>query len=150
MKRYVQEPGTPSLDRAFSQAESQRLQIAFSAWNVGEVLGALDQQHRHGLLTQRQLSSALLNFADETLRMTRQRLVQLTPLAGPILTDSWRILLEEHIYAADALQIASCKHSRCDVFVSADRNLLERARAQGLTGLDPEKDEKRFISLILE
>jgi predicted nucleic acid-binding protein len=79
--------------------------------------------------------------------MTRQGSVLLTPVAGSVLTESWRILLEEHIYAADALQISSCKHAECDLFVSADRALLERARAQGLTALDPENDERKLSSV---
>jgi len=71
----------------------------------------------------------------------------LANVAGRVITDSWKILLEEHVYAADALQVSSCKNSMCDLFVSADRNLLAKARSQGLKALDPERDEKSPRSL---
>ncbi len=118
--------------------------MVFSVWNVGEVLGVLDHRRRQGFLTRGEFSASLLNFADEAIRNTRQGTLTLSPVTGLVLTDSWKILLEEHIYAADALQIASSKHAKCDLFLSADRTLLESAKAQGLTALDPEKDEEKI------
>ena len=144
----MKEIGSTSLDHLFLRAdESQQLRLVFSAWNIGEVLGALDERHQKKLLTDDEFSSALLNFSDETLRMARQGSTQILPVAGKLLTASWRILQQEHIYEADALQIASCQEAGCDLFVSADRRLLETAKNQRLTGLDPAKDEKKLTSL---
>ena len=108
------------------------------------MLGALDQRHRRGFLGSGEFSVALFNFTDETLRLIRQESLQLVGVEGSILSESWKIVLEEHVYAADALQIASCKQSECDVFVSADKTLLEKARSQGLKAFDSEKDEKKL------
>lgn len=121
--------------------------IVFSVWNIGEVLGALDQRRRRGYLRDGEFSAALFNFTDETLRLIRQGSLTLAGITGPVMTESWRILLEEHLYAADALQIASSKRSECNLFVSADRNLLGSSRGLGLEALDPEKDEKKIRSL---
>jgi predicted nucleic acid-binding protein len=147
VKRYVTEPGTASLDHIFERAATRQLQIVFSAWNVGETIGVIDQRRQRGQMTASEFSSALFNFSDETLRTVRQGNLQLVPLAGSILTDAWRILMEEHIYSADALQIATCKSERCEVFASADRNLLQAAENQGLSAEDPVKDEKKMKAL---
>lgn len=63
------------------------------------------------------------------------------------LAESWRILQEEHLYAADALQIASCKSGGCELFVSADGRLLGSAGKQELKGLDPVRDERKILAL---
>jgi predicted nucleic acid-binding protein len=69
------------------------------------------------------------------------------PVTGKLLTASWQIIAKEHIYQADALQIASCKDDACDILLSADRQLLGAARKQKIEGFDPEKDEKKLLSL---
>lgn len=63
------------------------------------------------------------------------------------MTASWQIVMQEHIYEADALQIASCKEVECQVFVSADRRLVDTAKKRGLVGLDPANDESKLLSL---
>jgi predicted nucleic acid-binding protein len=144
----VREKGSTSIDHLFVRAEeSDQIRLVFSAWNIGEVLGALDERHRKKLLTDDEYSSALFNFSDETLRMARRGSTSILPVAGRILTASWQVLVQEHIYAADALQIASCKESECDFFLSVDQRLVEAARNQGLTGLDPAKEEKKLTAL---
>jgi predicted nucleic acid-binding protein len=135
------------MDHVFERAATHQLQIVFSAWNIGEVLGVFDQRRHRGLMTASELSSALFNFSDETLRTVRQGDLQLVPVAGSILTDAWRVLMEEHIYSADALQIATCRSERCEVFASSDRGLLQAAENQGLSAQDPLKDEKRIRGL---
>jgi len=144
----VKEKGSGSIDHLFLRAEeSNQLRLVFSAWNIGEILGALDERHRRKLITDDEYSSTLFNFSDETLRMTRRGSTSILPVAGRVLTASWQILVQEHIYAADALQIASCKDAECEFFLSADRRLVKAARNQGLTGFDPANDEKRLRSL---
>ena len=79
--------------------------------------------------------------------MTRQGSIRIMPIRGKLLTASWQIITKEHIYQADALQIASCKDEACDILLSADHQLLAAAKKQKINGLDPEKDEKKLISL---
>ncbi len=107
----------------------------------------MDERHEKKLLTDEEFSSVVYNFSEETLRLTRQGSMRVVPVSGKLLTASWRVLLQEHIYEADALQIASCQEEGCDLFVSADRRLLETAKNQGLTGVDPARDEKKLTSL---
>ncbi len=146
-KRYVREQGSTSLDHLFSRAESQQIQLTFSAWNIGEVIGALDERHRKKQLTKEEFTSALSNFSDETVRLARQGSVQVFPVSGRVLLESWEILRKEHIYQADALQLSSCKQADCYRFISADRALLESAHRQKLVGLNPIRDGKQILSL---
>jgi len=144
----VTEPGTPFVDHVFSRAKEKRqVGIVFSAWNIGELLGTLDRRHEQSRLSDAEFSSAVQNFSNETLEMTQQGSIRITPVTGKLLTASWQIITKEHIYQADALQIASCKDEACDFLVSADHQLLGAAKKQKINSLDPDKDEKKLISL---
>jgi predicted nucleic acid-binding protein len=144
----VAEPGTPSVDHVFARArEKRQVGIVFSAWNIGELLGTLDRRHEQNRLSDAEFSSAIQNFSDETLEMTQLGSMRIMPITGKLLTASWRIIAKEHIYQADALQIASCKDEACDILLSADHHLLGAAKKQKINGLDPEKDEKKLTTL---
>jgi len=144
----VAEPGTPSLDHLFSRAKEKRqIEIAFSAWNMGELIGTLDRRRQQKRLSEAEYSSAIQTFSDETLQMAEHGSIRIMPVTGKLLTDSWRIIIREHIYQADALQIASCKEEECDIFLSADRQLRQAAIRQKIHALDPEKDGKKITSL---
>ena len=73
--------------------------------------------------------------------------IRIMPITGKLLTASWRIITREHIYQADTLQLASCKEEECDIVVSADRRLLQAAMRQKIHGVDPQRDEKKLMSL---
>jgi predicted nucleic acid-binding protein len=79
--------------------------------------------------------------------MAQQGSIQIMPITGKLLTTSWQIIAKEHIYQADALQIASCRDEACDILLSADHQLLGAAKKQKINGLDPEKDEKKLLAL---
>ena len=139
------EPGTPSIDHLFSRArEKHQIEIVFSAWNIGELIGTLDRRHQQKRLSDAELSSAIQNFSNETLQMAEHGSIRILPIRGRLLTMSWRIITREHIFEADAVQIASCKAEGCDIFRSADRQLLDLATRQKIQGFDPEKDENRL------
>ena len=142
------EPGTPSIDHLFDRArEKHRIDIVFSAWNIGELIGTLDRRHQQKGLSDAELSSAIQNFSDEILQMAEQGSILIMAITGRLLTASWRIITREHIYEADALQIASCRAEDCDIFLSADRQLLGAATRHKIRGFDPEKDQNRLTSL---
>ena len=79
--------------------------------------------------------------------MTRQGSTRIAPITGKLLTASWQIITKEHIYQADALQIASCKDEACDMLLSGDHQLLIAAKKQKIIGFDPENEEKKLLSL---
>ena len=142
------EPGTPSVDHVFNRAKEKRqVGIVFSSWNIGEFLGTLDRRHEQNRLSDAEFSSAIQNFSDETLEMAQQGSIRIMPITGKLLTASWQIIAKEHLYQADALQIASCKDEACEFLLSADHQLLGAAKKQRIEGFDPEKDEKKLMLL---
>jgi predicted nucleic acid-binding protein len=144
----VAEPGTPSIDHVFSVAkEKGQVRIVFSAWNIGELLGTLDRRHAQNRLSDTDYSSAVRNFSEETLEMARHGSIRIMAITGKLMTASWKILVREHIYQADALQIASFKEEACDILLSADRQLLAAAQKQRIEGFNPESDEKKLMSI---
>ncbi len=106
----------------------------------------MDHRHRRRDLGGTAFASAVANFADEVSLMIRMGSLQVLPVSESVLVESWNILQKEHIYQADALQIATCKSSNCELFISADLDLVKAARNQGLEGLDPEKDETKIMA----
>jgi len=89
----------------FDKAEAGKLVIAFSLWNIGEALGVLDERLRREWLTREELVQILKNLADELLKLTRLRVLEAIPKLTPILTETWELILNYHIYEADALKL---------------------------------------------
>jgi len=108
VKRYVVEPGSSAVDAVFDGAEAGRVRIVFSLWNVGEVLGTLDERRKRGWLEEDEFSGALRKFVDEALKLLRFRVLDVMPVLTPILTETWALILNQHIYEADAIQISTC------------------------------------------
>lgn len=142
VKRYVSEPGSSSVDLVFDKGEAGEICLATSIWNFGEVLGVLDEKLRRGWLAEDEFKTALENFASEMARMARLKVLEVVPVVTPILVDSWPLILRQHIYEADALQIQTCIYCGGDVFLSADKDLIGLAMKRGLKALDVEKERK--------
>jgi len=96
--------------------EKRHVEIVFSAWNVGELIGTLDRRREQKRLSEAEYSSAIQTFSNETLQMTEHGSPRIMLVTGKLLTASWRIITREHIYQADALQIASCKERNVTSF----------------------------------
>ena len=149
VKRYVSEPGSSSVDLVFDKGEAGEICLATSIWNFGEVLGVLDEKLRRGWLAEDEFKTALENFASEMTRMARLKVLEVVPVVTPILVDSWPLILRQHIYEADALQIQTCIYCGGDVLLSADKELIDLATKRGLKALDVEKKRKikEFLGL---
>jgi predicted nucleic acid-binding protein len=110
VKRYVAEPGTETVDIIFDKAETGELIIACSLWNIGEALGVLDERRRRGWLTREEFEQTLKNLANEFLKLVRLRVFEIIPIHTSTLIETWALILNHHIYEADALQITiACK-----------------------------------------
>ncbi|HRU81359.1 MAG TPA: type II toxin-antitoxin system VapC family toxin [Candidatus Methanomethylicus sp.] len=132
VKRYVREPGSDAVRRLFLRAYSGECTLAYSVWNIGEVLGAFDRARNAGMLDQEGHSAARRRFASETQRTMRLRIATAVPIRNRILMDAWRLTEAYHIYDADALQIATAKHAHASSFLSGDHALHNAATAEGL------------------
>ncbi len=148
VKRYVTEPGTQTVDIIFDKAEAGELIITFSLWNIGEVLGVLDERRRREWLTQREIEQTLKNLADELLKLIRLRTLETIVIHTPILTETWKLILNYHIYEADALQITTCIHSQSNALISSDKKLIDASRKIGLKAFHVTKDEEKLREFI--
>ncbi|MGA2386693.1 MAG: type II toxin-antitoxin system VapC family toxin [Candidatus Bathyarchaeia archaeon] len=148
LKHYVTEPGTEIMDTIYDKAETGDLSITISLWNIGEFLGALDQKRRRGWLSEKEFERLEKNFADELLKFIRLKSIEIIPVQTQILTETWNVLMNYHLYEADALQIATCIESKNDALISSDEKLVDASRKNGLKALHISKDENDLIALI--
>jgi predicted nucleic acid-binding protein len=148
LKRYLSEPGTETTDKIFDKAETGELAVTVSLWNIGEALGVLDEKRRRGWLTEKEFKVTLNHFADELVKLIRLKTLEVIPLLTPILTNTWELLMSNHIYEADALQITTCIYNKNDALISGDEKLVETSRKTGLKAFHITKDEQKLKQLL--
>jgi len=148
MKRYIDEPGTPAVDLIFDRAERGDLTLTFSLWNIGEVLGVLDERRRRGYLSGTEFKETLNMVADELVKLMRLRVIETIPIFTPILIEAWNLILAHHIYEADALQLITCKYSQSDAILSGDGRLVKTGRKIGLKTFDVVKEQENLINFV--
>jgi predicted nucleic acid-binding protein len=148
VKRYVTELGTPVTDFVFEQAEREKIFLALSLWNIGEALGVFDERRRRGWLSEDGFLEVLKAMANELVKLMHARVLEAIPILAPILVESWNLVLNHHIYEADALQLTTCAYSQSDAFLSGDEKLVKICRKLGLRAFNVVKEEnelKKFI-----
>jgi predicted nucleic acid-binding protein len=141
VKRYVSERGSEVVDRLYGESEGGRLRLAFSIWNIGEAVCVFDRYRVRGLITVEEFKRARRDLVSESLKLSRLEALSLLPISSSALVGSWSLVSKHHIYAADALQISSSKEAGAEMFLAADRRLLEAASAEGLRAVDVESSE---------
>jgi len=132
VKRYVEEPGSNIVREIYLKAYSGELIIAFSSWNIGEVLGAFDKAYSRGILDHENFSISKNRFLLETRRLARLGVLRLIPVRFKLLAECWALLEKYHVYQADALQIASAKAVNAVKFFTGDKGVCKIAEAEGL------------------
>lgn len=148
VKRYVVEPGTKTVDVIFDKAETGELVISLSIWNIGEALGVFDKRCRKKWLTQEEFTKTLNILAEELIKLMRLRVLEIFPTHTLTLTGTWPIILTNHIYEADALQIIAYMQTNSDAFVSSDKRLIKISRKMGLKAFHIMEDEEEITSLL--
>jgi predicted nucleic acid-binding protein len=139
-KRYVRERGSDRVDTLYRAAEQGKFTLTYSVWNIGEVLGVLDKQRTRGSLTQQQYDTAISIYFGENEKLIRLNSLVIVPITNTILVESWKLIQEQHIYAADALQIASAAQTGSILFLTADKRLAEAASNHGLKAMNVEEE----------
>lgn len=132
LKRYIKEGGTDVVDSLYRQAEKGEVTLCFSVWNIGEVIGVLDRYLSRGLISDEQFQETLGLFYGETEKHVRLGSLIIEPLGHEVLTDSWSLLLKHHIYVADAVQLSTALKLNSNIFISADKQLVQKAADEGL------------------
>lgn len=137
-KLFVQEPGTDALIRLMETVEDNRKLIAASA--PLEVYAAIRKRERAGDISGTDAAAAF-----EILRIEAARMVQ-EPLNPAVLEAARQLLDRTRLRWTDALQLGAALVAREMfrgteiIFVSASAQLLEAARADGFTVIDPIRD----------
>jgi predicted nucleic acid-binding protein len=81
-------------------------------------------------------------------KLLRLKSLEVTPLLTPMLTDTWELLMNHHMYEADALQITTCIHNKNDALINRDKELVEASRKIGLKAFHITKDEQELKHLL--
>lgn len=132
VKRYVSEPSSDVVRALYIKAYAGDVKIAFSLWNVGEVLGVFDRARRLGRMDKHEYNITKKRFLGETKRMMKLGIAVILPVKVRVLMEAWKLAEKHHVYVADALQIASAKHVKAEKFLTGDRRLHEIAMTERL------------------
>ncbi|ALM75465.1 type II toxin-antitoxin system VapC family toxin [Thermococcus barophilus] len=132
IKRYVEEEGSNIVVSEYETAYNGKKIIAFSIWNIGEVLGVFDKAKRRKIISPTEYTVLRERFLAETGRMTKLRILKIVPLKTQILVEGWKVIERHHIYQADAIQIVSAKVAKADLFLTGDKRLYEIAKEEDL------------------
>ena len=119
----------------FQEAFNGGATLCFSHWNVGEVLGTLQRRARLSGRVQA-YAGAKARLHGELNALRRLGFLETVGVTTVLLRDAWRLLEKHAIYVADALQLATASARACGMFLSADRQLLRAAVAEGLSAFD--------------
>lgn len=131
----MQEPGTDTLIKLMEAVEDNRKLIAASA--PLEVYSAIRRRARSGAISQENANAAL-----EILRVEAARMVQ-EPLNPAVLEAARQLLDRTELRWPDALQLGAAIVAREMfqgteiIFISAMQHLLDAARSEGFSVLDP-------------
>jgi len=135
IKRYINEPGTSVVRKVFLDAYTSEIRIAFSIWNIGEVLGVFDKARRQGRITEREYVIVRGRFLSELRRMIKLSISIIVPVRTKILRETWRLIEKYNLYQADALQVATAKYVGADTFLTGDVKLHSVALTEGLESI---------------
>lgn len=140
IKRYVEEQGTELVDRLFERA-SPEITLVISLWNLSESMVALDKYRRRGAISDEELRGVVRHLIAEIREYWEKGYLRIVPLHPDLVVETWRYILNQHVYAGDAVQLATCVRERCDFLVAADQQLLEVCRQVGIEGFNVESAE---------
>ena len=145
VKRYIEEKGSELVDDLYGRAEVGALRISFSMSNVGELIGALDQHLSRKVISEMQFRTSTRDFVAETTKLFRLGYLNIRSPTAKIFADAWYLVFSSHIYEADAIQIATAKSLECDLFLSADAELIEVAKQTNLQAANVETEAEKIL-----
>jgi predicted nucleic acid-binding protein len=114
-------------------------------WNVGELIGALDQHLSRKVISEIQFRTSTRDLVAETIKLFRLGHLNMRSPTAKIFADAWSLIFSSHIYEADAIQIATAKSLECDLFLSADAELVEVAKQTNLQAANVETEAEKIL-----
>ncbi len=129
VKRYVKEENSSIADAYFRQAYRGETVICLSEINLGETAVVFDRYSRKMGIDARNRAKTMLS---ELGVLERSSSVEIYPVSSQIIRQAIKVVLEQHIYIVDAIQLETCIEAGSVVFCSADKELNATARKLGL------------------
>jgi predicted nucleic acid-binding protein len=148
VKRYLEEKGSEVVDHLYGQTEIGAVKLSFSMWNVGELIGTLDQHVSRNVISEKQFRVSIRDFVAETMKLFKLGHLNMRSPTAEIFADTWRLIFSSHIYEADAIQIATAKNLKCDLLLSADAELIEIAKQTNLQAANVETEREKILGLL--
>jgi len=111
------------------------------------VLGVFDVRRRRKWLNEDEFNKTLMGFLSEITGLLRLKSMEIIPVLTSVLVEGWPLILEEHIYEADALQIQTCIYSESKLLLSADEDLINTALKKGVRAINIKDESKVEASL---
>ena len=133
IKRYHPEKGSDKVNKIMDSEDY----LMISSVGMVEFCSAINRKKNQRKITQEDFEFAIWQFFNDV--RTRFFVVGLEGYRIAIAND---MVFKHNITSFDAVQLASCIHvgiSGDIVFVSADKDLLEAAKSEGLKVLNPEE-----------
>ena len=148
VKRYIEEKGSDVIDVVYTSIEDGNNRAAFSIWNVGEVIGAIDTRQQKGDIDEKSMGESIRLFVGETKKFVAMRRLIILPITGRLLEQCRELIVKRHIYQADALQLVTASYSGSMLVITADKRLAECAKVEGIEVANPEKDTQKIIAAL--
>ncbi|MBS7605712.1 MAG: type II toxin-antitoxin system VapC family toxin [Candidatus Bathyarchaeia archaeon] len=111
------------------------------------MLGVFDVRRRRKWLNEDEFNKTLMGFLSEITGLLRLKSMEIIPVLTSVLVEGWPLILEEHIYEADALQIQTCIYSESKLLLSADEDLINTALKKGVRAINIKDESKVEASL---
>ena len=138
VKRYIDEPGTVTIDRLFEDADSES-GFYTSFLSLLEFTSVITRSANAGRLERDAAFTVLANFRQDT-----EAIFRLWPLDASILRAAVAVVENHSLRSADAIHLATAASifglapDSEAILVSSDRELLSAAARSGTGVLDPQ------------
>ena len=121
-KRYVEEPGSPAVDKLCMAAT----ELALSIVCIPEIISAFNRRVRERVLSPRHYEEAKERLFEDV------RDIVIINLTSPVISTCTAVLERSPIRAMDALHVACAVQWDAELFVSADKRQISAAKKAGL------------------
>lgn len=121
---FSDEEASQVVQRIVTFADDNKIQIVISEWVINEVLAAIEKKVQRGKVTSKgahDIIFAMANFLED--RYIRKTVVSYA-INEDVVLNARQVIEKVYINnAADALHVLIANRSRCDYFISADKEL---------------------------
>lgn len=122
------------MEKIIELAKRGTLLLVISEWVLNEGIWAAVKKHMDGRIKERKDASEIIHLMADTVEdgIEKGYVVSYAINEKVVLTS--RVLIEEaHMHPSDALHVVVAVVSRCDYFITADKDITDRIRYAGLS-----------------